>query len=46
MKKKTNYLQPLTQVSLVKTDYSFTASSFDSMQKTENWTEDDVIELS
>lgn len=46
MEKKKNYLQPSTQVSLVKTDYVFAVSSFDPNQKTENWTEDDGIELS
>lgn len=46
MEKSKTYLQPLTNVSLIKTDYAFVVSSFDSNQKTETWTEDDGIELS
>ena len=46
MEKSKTYLQPLTQVSLIKIDCAFVVSSFDSNQKTETWTEDDGIELS
>ena len=46
MEKSKNYLQPSTNVSLIKTDYVFVVSSFDSNQKTETWIEDDVVELS
>lgn len=48
MEKSKTYLQPSTNVSLIKTDYdyAFVVSSFDSNQKTETWIEDDVVELS